>query len=381
MIVVDQMLTGFDSKWVNTLYLDKLLQYENIIQAFSRTNRLFGPDKPFGTIKYYRYPHTMEKNIEAAVALYSGNKPLALFVQKLPENIEGMNRLFAQISDLFNGAKIENFSKLPDDTSERNKFVKLFNEFNEYFSAAKVQGFSWGKTRYEFIDRETNRPCSVKVIIDEYTYNTLVKRYQELHSDTGAGNNEDDAPYDLDGYITTIDTDKIDSDYMNSRFVKYIKTSRQENISEEEKQQARNELHKTFANLSQEEQKVANILLHEMQREDFVYEEGKTFREYISDYLFRKYDARIHVLASVFGLDEKMLHSMMNLHLTTQNINEFGRYDALKNTIDKQKAKLYFESLEGKRLIPPKVSVKADNLLREFIISGGFDIQKPETYD
>ena len=47
LIVVDQMLTGFDSKWINTLYLDKMLQYENIIQAFSRTNRLFGPEKPF----------------------------------------------------------------------------------------------------------------------------------------------------------------------------------------------------------------------------------------------------------------------------------------------------------------------------------------------
>ena len=45
LIVVDQMLTGFDSKWVNTLYMDKMLEYENIIQAFSRTNRLFGPDK------------------------------------------------------------------------------------------------------------------------------------------------------------------------------------------------------------------------------------------------------------------------------------------------------------------------------------------------
>ncbi|NLY09700.1 MAG: type I restriction endonuclease subunit R, partial [Tissierellia bacterium] len=45
LIVVDQMLTGFDSKWVNTLYLDKVLKYENIIQAFSRTNRLFGKDK------------------------------------------------------------------------------------------------------------------------------------------------------------------------------------------------------------------------------------------------------------------------------------------------------------------------------------------------
>ena len=59
LIVVDQMLTGFDSKWINTLYMDKVLLYENIIQAFSRTNRLFGPDKPFGTIRYYRKPHTM----------------------------------------------------------------------------------------------------------------------------------------------------------------------------------------------------------------------------------------------------------------------------------------------------------------------------------
>ncbi len=66
LIVVDQMLTGFDSKWVNTLYLDKMLEYENIIQAFSRTNRLFGPDKPFGTICYYRKLHTTEKNIEDA---------------------------------------------------------------------------------------------------------------------------------------------------------------------------------------------------------------------------------------------------------------------------------------------------------------------------
>ena len=59
LIVVDQMLTGFDSKWVNTLYLDKIIDYESIIQAFSRTNRLFGPDKPFGVIRYYRKPHTM----------------------------------------------------------------------------------------------------------------------------------------------------------------------------------------------------------------------------------------------------------------------------------------------------------------------------------
>jgi len=64
LIVVDQMLTGFDSKWLNTLYLDKRLKYEHVIQAFSRTNRLYiESEKPFGTIRYYRYPHTMERCI------------------------------------------------------------------------------------------------------------------------------------------------------------------------------------------------------------------------------------------------------------------------------------------------------------------------------
>ena len=43
------------------------------------SNRLFGPDKPFGIIKYYRKPHTMEKYIEAAVKLYSGDRPFGLF--------------------------------------------------------------------------------------------------------------------------------------------------------------------------------------------------------------------------------------------------------------------------------------------------------------
>ena len=62
LIVVDQMLTGFDSKWINALYLDKILRYEMIIQAFSRTNRLFNEnEKPFGVIRYYRRPHTIDR--------------------------------------------------------------------------------------------------------------------------------------------------------------------------------------------------------------------------------------------------------------------------------------------------------------------------------
>jgi type I restriction enzyme R subunit len=73
---------------INTLWI---IEYENIIQAFSRTNRLFGPDKPFGTIRYYRFPHSMERNINAAVKLYSGDKPVDLFVEHLDQNLNTLN--------------------------------------------------------------------------------------------------------------------------------------------------------------------------------------------------------------------------------------------------------------------------------------------------
>ena len=98
LIVVDQMLTGFDSKWINTLYLDKILEYANVIQAFSRTNRLFGMDKPFGTIRYYRKPHTMQENINKAIKLYSGDKPLGLFVDRLEDNIAALENGFGGIA-------------------------------------------------------------------------------------------------------------------------------------------------------------------------------------------------------------------------------------------------------------------------------------------
>ena len=130
LIVVDQMLTGFDSKWINTLYLDKLLEYERVIQAFSRTNRLFGPDKPFGTIRYYRYPNTQRKNVEDAVKLYSGDRPFGLFVDKLKDNLRNLNNTYQDIQQLFINADIPDFSHLPDEIPVKQKFAKLFKQMN-----------------------------------------------------------------------------------------------------------------------------------------------------------------------------------------------------------------------------------------------------------
>lgn len=373
LIVVDQMLTGFDSKWINTLYMDKVLLYENIIQAFSRTNRLFGPDKPFGTIRYYRKPHTMERNINAAVKLYSGDKPLGLFVQHLAENLKMMNELYEDISELFSNAGIENFEKLPSDISVCRKFAKDFKELNSYLEAAKIQGFKWEVTSYT----DDNTGENIEMAFDEKTYLVLVLRYKEL-SGGGGGGTGDDVPYDLVGYITEIDTGLIDADYMNSRFEKYLKLLNLEGASAEAVEQAETELHKTFATLSQEEQKYANIFLHDIQRGDVAITEGKTLRDYITEYLSKAKDDQIHRVAVALGVDEVKLRTIMSLRLNSTNINEFGRYDDLKKTVNKSKAKEYFEKIEGTKIIPPKVNVKVDNLLREFILGGGFEIEMPE---
>jgi type I restriction enzyme R subunit len=68
-IVVDMLLTGFDSKYLNTLYVDKNLKYHGLIQAFSRTNRILNDTKPYGNILDFRQ---QQAEVEDAIALFSG---------------------------------------------------------------------------------------------------------------------------------------------------------------------------------------------------------------------------------------------------------------------------------------------------------------------
>lgn len=375
LIVVDQMLTGFDSKWVNTLYMDKMLEYENIIQAFSRTNRLFGSEKPFGTIRYYRRPHTMERNINSAVKLYSGDKPIELFVEKLRYNLEKLNSVYEDIHELFIHAGVKDFEKLPNDKTERAKFASLYKDLNGYLEAAKIQGFCWDISIYKFKDEEMEDKLAIELNFDETIYLILAQRYKELSSD-GGDRTSDNVPYDLVGYLTEIDTGVIDANYMNSRFEKYLKLIKKEGLSKALIDEALNELHKTFAALTQEEQKYANIFLHDIQRGDVQAEKGKTLRDYITEYQYRAKNNQIHHLADIFGLDQEKLENMMSLKLTEANMNEFGRFDELKNTVDKGKAKAFFEGKEQSKLNPPKVNIRTDKLLREFILSGGFEIEQ-----
>lgn len=165
---------------------------------------------------------------------------------------------------------------------------------------------------------------------------------------------------------------------LHSNIEKYLVNLKNDKVSEGKLESTLSELHKSFASLTQEQQKYANLFLHDVQRGTAILEPGKTLKDYITLYQFNAKNDQIHKLATTLGLDESKLRAMMVIGLTAKNINEYGRFTELKNTVDKEKAKDYFETWEGKKLPQFKVNIRVDNLLQKFILEGGFDIRQKE---
>ena len=378
LIVVNQMLTGFDSKWINTLYLDKVLVYQNLIQAFSRTNRLFNiNEKPFGSIRYYRLPHTMKRNIEDAVKLYSGDRPRGLFADHLPDNIEHMNHTFRGMLDLFQSAGIPELDRVPEDISVKAKFAKLFREFSTYLQAAQIQGFVWEKKTYERSVNDVENKENIDVLATENQYHILLLRYKELRGPGSENGGSGEVPFSIDPYLTEQNTGVIDYNYMNSRFEKWKKQLEQPDISQETLDATLEELHKSFAFLSQEEQKYANLFLHDVQTGDVKLQEGVTFQDYIYQYRNNVKNEQVHKLHRYFGIEEGLVYQMLDSNVTKDNLNEYGRFDALKATIVKEKAVEYYTKKEGKKVPLFRVNNRVNSLLTEFLLEGGKDIPDP----
>ena len=367
LIVVNQMLTGFDSKWVNALYLDKILQKENIIQAFSRTNRIFGPDKPFGIIHWYRKPHTMQKYVNEAIKIYSGDKAFMVFVPKLKQNLEELNSKYLEIKKIFDDEGISDFVHLPEDIKAKAKFAKEFNALVAILEKAKVQGFTWQKLIYKFEDKS-----KIEVLLTKELFDILLLRYKELPLKKVEGN--DEVPFDIDSTIIGTSLDKIDSDYLDSRFDKYLKLI----VSEKDKKsrdEALNGLYSSFAFLSSEDQTYADLFIKDVQLGNAKFSEGKSFMDYVLDYKKAAKDNIVSKFADIFGLNEKLLQDLITIKPNSETINEFGRLDELKNTADFNKVIAYFSSKQGEQVSRYFANKEFDILLRKFILDGLFDIE------
>lgn len=131
-IVVDMLLTGFDSKYLNTLYVDKNLKYHGLIQAFSRTNRVLNDTKPYGNILDFR---SQQDAVNQAIALFSGEDigkskeiwlvdPAPVVIDKYQKAVEAMG-IFMQEHNLV--SEPQAVYNLRGDAA-RITFVKNFKE-------------------------------------------------------------------------------------------------------------------------------------------------------------------------------------------------------------------------------------------------------------
>ncbi|OZG67920.1 DEAD/DEAH box helicase [Bifidobacterium aquikefiri] len=139
-IVVDQLLTGFDAPELNTLYVDRTLKNANLIQAYSRTNRIADmQDKPFGRIINYRWPAQNEKLMNKALAIYANNDSANISDEKLKE----LNEETGVIAKSFDKelrnvqGKVEklrsltsDFSVLPPSEKQQEFMAQLLREYN-----------------------------------------------------------------------------------------------------------------------------------------------------------------------------------------------------------------------------------------------------------
>lgn len=369
LIVVTQMLTGYDSKWVNTLYVDKVMKYVDIIQSFSRTNRLFGPDKPFGTIRYYTFPYTMEQHINDALEVYA-NRPLGIFVDKLESNLEQINKKFLHIKDIFTAHEIENFERLPETRVDRNMFAKDFSQMTHLLEAAKLQTFTWEKKKYEFEHGDTY--TYVTMLIDEETYLVLLQRYRELFERVpGGGGDDTEFDYPIDTYITETGTGTIDAEYLDAKFVKFVKKLYAGELTDT----VVKELHKAFASLSAKDQRTALVIIHDIQSGDLRLEPGKTVLDYITQYQQRELRHLIMTFAEATELDSALLWNIIRRGPLEQTINEYNQFDTLKASVNPDKARNFLSLVEGKEIKPRMVMPKMDKILRDFILEPNCRVQ------
>lgn len=135
-IVVDMLLTGFDSKYLNTLYVDKNLKYHGLIQAFSRTNRVLNDTKPWGNILDFRQ---QQAAVDEAVTLFSGErveKPKEIWlVDAAPKVIGRLQAAIQQLRDFMQSqgleAAPEHVENLKGDAA-RAQFIERFKEVQRY---------------------------------------------------------------------------------------------------------------------------------------------------------------------------------------------------------------------------------------------------------
>lgn len=225
MIVVDMLLTGFDSKYLNTLYVDKNLKYHGLIQAFSRTNRVINDTKPYGNILDFRQ---QEEAVDKAMVLFSGanvDNPKEIWVvDAAPKVIVKYQEAVANLKGFMESNGLEctpsEVSNLKGDEA-RAQFINTFKEVQRL------------KTQLDqYTDLEDTQAETIEELLPTDDFRSFKSNYLDTAKSLKEIQNKPDAPKELqqlDFEFVLFSSAIIDYDYIIGLIAKYTqdKSSKQ----------------------------------------------------------------------------------------------------------------------------------------------------------
>ncbi len=301
-IVVEMLLTGFDSKYLNTLYVDRKLKHHGLIQAFSRTNRVLNDTKPYGNILAFR---NRPDDVDNAIALFSGKDnsnrakeiwlvaPAPKIVEKLDQAVKELER-FMESQGL--ACKPEAVSNLKGNAA-RCGFVRKFKE---------VQRLKTQLEQYTEIDEKDAK--KIEELLPEDTLRAFRGAYidvaQRMKAEQGKDTEHKNSEVEqLDFEFVLFSSVLIDYDYIMALIAKYTQSQ-----SEPQKQKMRKEdlisMLSAISNFIDEKEDIieyidslqVGVALNEKQ----IKEEYQKFRE-------QKNNQEINVIARKHGIEIQSL--------------------------------------------------------------------------
>ncbi|WP_418822334.1 type I restriction endonuclease subunit R [Parabacteroides johnsonii] len=219
-IVVDMLLTGFDSKYLNTLYVDKNLKYHGLIQAFSRTNRILNDTKPYGNILDFR---GQQDAVDEAIALFSGEKtdnPKEIWlVDSAPKVIEKFQDAVRKLSEYMQSqdleCRAEDVYNLQGDEA-RAGFINYFKDVQRY------------RTQLEqYTDIDEQERAKIEELFPEEALRSFRGAYLETAQrlrklrEKGKGQEVSQQVEDLDFEFVLFASAVIDYDYIMGLIARY----------------------------------------------------------------------------------------------------------------------------------------------------------------
>ena len=194
-IVVNMLLTGFDAKRLNTLYIDKSLKYHDLIQAFSRTNRIESDTKPFGNIVCYR---TTKARVDESVKLFSQTNSVDTVIMASYETyLEKFNNAINKLLSIVPVVESVDLLESEDDIKE---FIVAFREVAKILVSLKTFN------QFDFDNTDS--------MINSQTFEDYKSKYYELYRKISNDKEKSSILNDITFSLELIQTDKINVSYI-----------------------------------------------------------------------------------------------------------------------------------------------------------------------